>query len=61
MRIEIKNRFNDSVMIGGDFENLREVVVKNKANLWGADLWGAKIKIAQEDDIINGLGIQVED
>ena len=44
MKIEIKNRFSGEVIVCGEYENIRECVVKNVktgADLTGADLRGA--------------------
>ena len=50
MKIEIKNRFTDEVICGGDFADLRDCIVKNKANLWGAYLRNADLRCA---DLLN--------
>ena len=39
--------------------NLQEVNLRG-ANFRGTDLWGAKIKITQKEDLIKSLGIIVE-
>ena len=44
MNIQIKNRYNDSVIFEGDFVDIRQAVetaVKNKVNLSGANLYRA--------------------
>ena len=56
MKIEIKNRFTGEVICDGDFADLRDCIVKNKANLRSAnlrnadlrdaDLWGADLRNA---------------
>ena len=86
----IKNRYTDKIIAEMEAESLKEVVVKNKANLqeadlcgadlwganlleanlWGAnlqeadlcgaDLWGAKIKTTQAKNLLNAMGIIVE-
>ena len=46
MEIQIKNRYNDSVIFEGDFVDIRQAVetaVKNKVNLCGADLGGTDL------------------
>jgi hypothetical protein len=51
MKIEIKNRWNGAIIIAGEYENVRESVLKAKkngadlrsANLSGADLSGADL------------------
>ena len=48
--MEIKNRFTGEVICGGDFADLRDCIVKNKANLWGADLRNADLRCA---DLLN--------
>ena len=47
MKIQIKNRYNDSVIFEGEFENLRQAVetaVKNKVNLSEATLGRANLR-----------------
>ena len=71
MKITIKNRFTDKIIVEAEAETLKEVVVANKANLqeanlqeadlWGADLWGAKIKITQQKDLLQSIGIEIKD
>ena len=71
----IKNRYTDKIIAEMEAESLKEVVVKNKANLQeadlcGADLWGAnlckanlrgaKIKTTQAKNLLNAMGIIVE-
>ena len=46
MKIEIKNRFTGEVICDGDFADLRDCIVKNKA-LWGADLRNADLRCAK--------------
>jgi hypothetical protein len=49
MKIKIKNRFTDKVMLSGKYESVRDCLEKNKdadlrgANLRGADLEGADL------------------
>jgi len=46
MSIEIKNRWTGVIIIAGEYENVREAVLKsteNGANLSGADLYGANL------------------
>ena len=91
----IKNRYTDKIIAEMEAESLKEVVVKNKANLqeadlcganlWGANLWeadlckanlqganlqgadlcganlwGAKIKTTQAKNLLNAMGIIIE-
>ena len=47
MKIQIKSRYDDSVIFEGEFENLRQAVetaVKNKVSLYGANLRGAYLR-----------------
>ena len=46
MKIEIKNRFTGEVICGGDFTDLRDCIVKNKADLRGANLRNADLRDA---------------
>jgi uncharacterized protein DUF5758/pentapeptide repeat protein len=49
MSIEIKNRWTGVIIIAGEYENVREAVLKsteNGANLSGADLYGANLRSA---------------
>jgi len=44
MKIEIKNRFNGSIIISGNFEDIKDCLEKNRgADLRGADLRGADL------------------
>ena len=44
MLIEIKNRFNDKIILSGEYEKLKDCLEKNyRANLSGADLSGADL------------------
>jgi Family of unknown function (DUF5758)/Pentapeptide repeats (8 copies) len=46
MKIEIKNRYDGTIIIAGEYENVREAVLaatKNGANLYGANLRGANL------------------
>ena len=62
MKIQLRNRFTDKVMIEGEYESIRDLVQKNQGtNLWGADLRGAKIKITQKEDLIKSFGIIIEE
>ena len=50
MKIEIKNRFTNEIIISGEAKNIKEFLEKNKkanlrgANLLGANLWGANLR-----------------
>ena len=55
MKVEIKNRFNDEVVLYGDYESIKECLERNRgayliradlrgANLSGADLRGADLR-----------------
>ena len=47
MKIEIKNRFSDKIIFYGDYESIRECLIKaakQSANLRGANLWGANLR-----------------
>jgi len=46
IKYQIKNRWTDKIIIEGTAKSLKELVVKNKANLWGADLQGANLQRA---------------
>ena len=49
MKIEIKNKFDDSIIFSGDYGSLRECVidaVRKRANLFGANLSGANLSLA---------------
>lgn len=62
MKIQIKNKFTDKIIIEGEAETIKEFLVANRgANLRGADLWGAKIKITQQSDLTESLGIIIKD
>ena len=43
-KFQIKNAYTDEVIVEMEAETLREIVGKNKANLWGADLRGADLQ-----------------
>ena len=44
MYIEIKNRFDGSIILSGEYESVRDCLVQNRgANLYGADLTGANL------------------
>jgi len=54
MKIEIKNRFNDKIIITGEYDNIKDALLKNseadlseadlyRANLYGANLSGADL------------------
>ena len=47
MKIEIKNRFTGAVICAGDFTDLRDCIVKNKADLRDANLRGADLRDAK--------------
>ena len=42
-KFTIKNRFTGKVIVETEAETIKEVVKKNKADLWGADLRGADL------------------
>jgi uncharacterized protein YjbI with pentapeptide repeats len=45
MKIEIKNRFTDNIIIVGEYESIKDSLIKNRgANLYGADLRGANLR-----------------
>ena len=46
MKIQIKNRFTDEIIIEGEYNNLREAVEKSKSNLSKADLYKADLSEA---------------
>ncbi len=47
MKIEIKNRFTDNIIIVGEYESIKDSLIKNRgANLYGADLRGADLREA---------------
>ena len=52
MNIEIKNRFNGNIIIVGEYDNIKDALLKNKgadlrgADLRGADLYGANLRSA---------------
>ena len=43
-KFQIKNRYTGEIIVEMEAETLKEVVEKNKANLRGADLWGADLQ-----------------
>src|SRR3990167_7630276 len=44
-KIVVKNRFDQKVLIEGEYENLRDALQRNQeANLRGANLWGANLR-----------------
>ena len=49
-KIVVKNRFDQKVLIEGEYENLRDALQRNQeanlreANLWGANLRGADLQ-----------------
>lgn len=45
-KFQIKNRYTNEVIIEMEAETFKEVVIKNKANLRKADLWGADLRKA---------------
>ena len=45
MKIEIKNRFNRSIILCGEYESVKDCLKRNAgANLCGADLYGANLR-----------------
>jgi hypothetical protein len=52
MNIEIKNRFNNNIIVVGEYESIKDALEKNRdadligANLIGADLRGANLRDA---------------
>jgi len=58
-KIEIKNRFNDHIIISGKYENIKECLEKNKANLQGAYLRGANLQWANlRDAYLQGANLR---
>lgn len=48
MYIEIKNRWDEKVILCGEYESIKDCLEKNRgANLVGANLWGANLKGAK--------------
>ncbi len=47
MKVEIKNRFNEKIMISGEYESIRDALEKNR----GADLRGAYLHGADLDGV----------
>jgi len=44
MNIEIKSRWDDKIILCGEYENIKDCLEKNRgANLWGANLGGANL------------------
>lgn len=44
MYTEIKNRFNDAIIISGEYDSIKDALEKNSgANLSGANLYGADL------------------
>ncbi|MHA1428614.1 MAG: pentapeptide repeat-containing protein [Candidatus Helarchaeota archaeon] len=49
MKIEIRNRWNDEIILCGEYESIKDCLQKNRganlhgANLWGANLWSANL------------------
>jgi hypothetical protein len=47
MKIEIKKRWNDDIILCGEYESIKDCLVKNRgANLSGANLYGANLSRA---------------
>jgi len=47
VKVEIKNRFDGSVILCGEYESVKDCLEKNRgANLWGANLEGANLRVA---------------
>ncbi len=46
MKIQIKNRYNNEVIVEGDFKDLKEAVESSKTDLREANLWGADLREA---------------
>ncbi len=47
MKIEIKNRFTDNIIIVGEYESIKDSLIKNRdADLCEADLYGANLREA---------------
>jgi hypothetical protein len=50
MKIEIKNRYDDKVILCGEYKSVKDCLEKNRgaylggANLWGANLGGANLE-----------------
>jgi hypothetical protein len=45
MKVEIKNRYDNKVILCGEYESIKDCLEKNRgADLSGADLWGADLK-----------------
>ena len=45
MTVEIKNRWNDKIILCGEYENIKDCLRKNRgADLGGADLGGADLR-----------------
>ncbi len=43
MKIEIRNRFNNDIIFSGEYESFKEAILKNIADLSGANLSGANL------------------
>ena len=46
MKIQIRNRFTDEIIIEGDYKDLREAAEQNKADLFEANLFRADLSEA---------------
>jgi len=45
MKIEIKNRWDNKILLCGEYESIKDCLEKNRdANLMGADLWSADLE-----------------
>ena len=48
MKIEIRNRFDNKIILSGKYASIKECLEKNRgANLWGADLGSANLGSAK--------------
>ena len=45
MKIQIKKRYTEKIIIEGEAKSIKEFLEKNReADLWGADLWEADLR-----------------
>jgi len=59
MKIIIKNRYTDKTIIEGEAVSVTKFLEANReADLYEADLRGAKIKITQKDEILESIGVE---
>jgi len=65
MKIEILNRYDNKVILCGEYEGIRDCLEKNRdaylegANLWGANLWGANLEGANlRDAYLEGANLR---